>query len=175
MLAAALTFASWDWALDAYETRVDDLIGYNSMFELIQADEARIRGVELTFDTRLAGWDLSTQLSHLDPRNRSEGANHGKLLARRARTTGRIDADRAFGDFRLGVTVNGAGHRYDDAANTLRLGGYATTDLRLEYAIDPRWTLQARAGNVFDREYETIAWYNQPGREYVVSIRYSDR
>lgn len=171
-LGVGQSFASWTWALDAYETRVDDLIGYNSMFELIQADEARIRGVELTLDARVAGWDLSTQLSHLDPRNRSEGANHGKLLARRARSIGRVDADRAFGALRFGVTVNGAGHRYDDAANTLRLGGYATTDLRLEYAINPRWTLQARASNVFDRDYETIAWYNQPGREYGLALKY---
>jgi vitamin B12 transporter len=28
---------------------------------------------------------------------------------------------------------------------------------------------------VFDREYETIAWYNQPGREYGLSLRYSAR
>lgn len=160
------------WALDAYETRIDDLIGYDSSFALVQADEARIRGAEFTLDTRLADWDFSLQLSHVDPRNRSDGANYDNLLARRARNTGRIDLDRAFGDLRLGVTLNGAGHRYDDAANRVRLGGYATTDLRLEYAINPDWTLQARATNVFDRDYETIAWYNQPGREYGLTLRW---
>jgi len=162
----------WNWALDAYQTRVDDLIGYNSMFELIQADEARIRGAEFTLGTTLAEWDLALQLSHVDPRNRSEGANHGNLLTRRARHTGRLDLDRAFGALRFGVTVNGAGHRFDDAANLVRLGGYATTDLRFEYAINPEWTLQARATNVFDRDYETIAWYNQPGREYGLTLRW---
>ena len=115
---------------------------------------------------------MALQLSHVDPRNRSQGANYDNLLTRRARNTGRIDLDREFGDLRFGVTLNGASHRYDDAANLVRLGGYATTDLRLEYAINPDWTLQARATNVFDREYETIAWYNQPGREYGLTLRW---
>ena len=136
-------------------------------------DEARIRGAELTFGTSFAGFDLSTQLSHVDPRDRSSGFNHDNLLARRARTTGRIDLDRAFGPLRAGITVQGAGNRYDDAANTVRLGGYSTTDLRLEYAINADWSLQARASNVFDRDYETVAWYNQPGREYGLTLRYS--
>ena len=167
--------ARWHWSLDVYQTRVDDLIGYDAGFNLVQADEARIRGAEFTFATALAGWDLSTQLSRVDPRNRSAGTNHGNLLPRRARSTGRIDLDRGFGKFRFGTTLNGAGSRYDDAANNLRLGGYATLDLRAEYAFHPDWTLLARVGNAFDRDYETIAWYNQPGREYGLSLRWQPR
>jgi len=97
------------------------------------------------------------------------------VLARRARNTARIDVDRAFGDFRIGLTGYGASHRYDNAANSVRLAGYGTLDLRLEYAITDEWSVQARASNVFDREYETITWYNQPGREYGLSLRYSAR
>ncbi|HEY5972069.1 MAG TPA: TonB-dependent vitamin B12 receptor [Pseudoxanthomonas sp.] len=169
----------WTWTFNVFETRIDALTGYDSFFNLVQVDEARIRGAELTFATSLAGWDLSTQLSYVDPRARAsltaEGVpnpNYGKLLPRRAPRTGRIDIDRSFGDFRFGTTLNGASARYDDAANSLRVGGYATVDLRLEYALHPDWTLQARATNVFDREYETIAWYNQPGREYGLSLSY---
>ena len=165
----------WSWTLDAYETRIDDLISYDSsIFLPNNIDKARIRGVEFTVDTTLAGWDLGAQLSHTDPRSQS-GFTDGKLLARRAQNSGRIDVDRAFGAFRIGATLNGAGPRYDDAANTVRLGGYATTDLRFEYAIDAAWTLQARATNIFDREYETVAWYNQPGREYGLSLRYAPK
>jgi vitamin B12 transporter len=172
---------AYSWTLNAYETRVDDLISYDSsIFLPNNVDEARIRGLELTFDTTLAGWDLSTQLSHTDPRNRtrhnpdgSDNPNRGNLLARRARDTGRIDLDRAFGAFRFGTTLSGAGHRYDDAANNARLGGYATLDLRASYAFNPDWTLEAHVDNVFDRDYETVAWYNQPGREYGLSLRWS--
>ena len=169
----------WNWTFNVFETRIDSLTGYDSFFNLVQVDEARIRGAELTFATSLAGWDLSTQLSYVDPRAdarlTAEGAdnpNYGNLLPRRAPRTGRIDIDRSFGEFRVGATVSGASARYDDAANNVRLGGYGTVDLRVEYAFHPDWTLQARATNVFDRDYETIAWYNQPGREYGLSLRY---
>jgi vitamin B12 transporter len=165
------------WTLDLFESRIDDLVvftypppDYLGIGENI--DEARIRGAEFTYATDFAGFDLSLQLNHVDPRDRSGGANDGNVLARRARNTGRIDLDRAFGPFRAGVSVQGAGARYDDAANTVRLGGYATTDLRLEYAFHRDWTLLARVGNVFDRSYETVAWYNQPGREYQLSLRW---
>ncbi|MHC9086335.1 TonB-dependent vitamin B12 receptor [Luteimonas sp. RIT-PG2_3] len=168
---------TWNWSFNVYESRIDNLIVFsypppNYVGIGRNIDEARIRGAEFTYAITLAGWDLSTQLSHTDPRDRSDGANHDNLLARRARNTGRVDIDRTFGAFRIGSTVNGAGSRYDNAANTARLGGYGTMDLRLEYALNRDWSLLARASNVFDRDYETVAWYNQPGREYRLSLRY---
>ena len=168
------------WTFNVFETRIDSLTGFDSFFNLVQVDEARIRGAELTFATAVWGWDVSTQLSHVDPRSRArrtaegtDNPNFDNRLPRRASNTGRIDLDRSFGDVRFGGTVHGSGARYDDAANDIRLGGYATLDLRLEYAFHRDWTLQARANNVFDREYETIAWFNQPGREYGLSLRYA--
>src|SRR5690606_22684894 len=171
----------YSWTLHAYETRVDDLISYDSsIFLPNNVDQARIRGIELTVDATLAGWDLSVQLSHADPRNRTrrnpdgtDNANFGNLLARRARDTGRLDVDRTFGRFAFGASLKGAGHRFDDAAKAVRLGGYATFDLRASFALGTDWTLEARVDNAFDRGYETVAWYNQPGREYGFSLRWA--
>ena len=50
--------------------------------------------------------------------------------------------------------------------------GFSTTDLRVGYALSPAWRLQVSANNVFDREYETAAYYRQLGRNYLVSLRY---
>jgi len=163
----------WRWGLDVYETRVDDLITYDAAtFRMTQVEKARIRGAELTAATVLAGIDINAQLSWTDPRNDTAGDQHDNWLARRARQTARIDLDRRFGGFRVGLTGFGAGKRFDDADNAVRLAGYGTLDLRLEYAFGRDWTVLARAANVFDRRYETVAWYNQPGREYQLSMRY---
>ena len=169
--------AGYRWTLDVFESRIDDLIVFvypppDFLGVGSNIDQARIRGAEFGVDTSLAGFDLSVQLSHADPRDRSGGPNHDRVLARRARNTGRIELDREFGPLRAGITLRGAGARYDDAANRVRLGGHATTDLRLEYAFHRDWTLLARASNVFDREYETVAWYYQPGREYQLTLRW---
>ncbi|WP_062351425.1 TonB-dependent vitamin B12 receptor [Pseudoxanthomonas mexicana] len=166
---------AWNWGVNVYETRIKDLIALDSNWLPANTDEARIRGFELTGAVTLAGFDIAAQVSRTDPRNRTAGLNYDNLLARRARNTARLDVDRAFGDFRIGVTGYGTSQRYDNAANSVGLAGYGTLDLRLEYAITKEWSVQARASNVFDREYETIAWYNQPGREYGLSLRYRAR
>ena len=175
-LALSGQVQAWRWTLDVFENRVDDLISFDSTTFLPgNIDTARLRGGEVTVATQLAGWDLSAQYSHVDPRNRSEGANRGKLLPRRARDTGRIDLDRDFGDFAFGTTVNAAGSRFDDAANLVRVGGYATVDLRVEYAFHSDWTVLARVTNLFDRDYQLVDWYAQPGREYGLSVRWQPR
>jgi vitamin B12 transporter len=168
---------SWRWGLDVYETRIDDLITYDATtFMMSQVEKARICGAELTGALTLAGFDLSAQLSHTDPRNRTDGsAQFDNWLARRAQDTARLDIDRRFGGFRAGVTAFGAGKRYDNADNSVRLAGYGTVDLRLEYALSRDWSVLGRVSNVFDREYETVAWYNQPGREYRLSVRYQPK
>lgn len=162
----------WNWTFNAYQTRIDQLIGYDTNFSVVNIDEARIRGAELTGFVSLAGWDINAQASYTDPRNDGAGSNHDNWLPRRARSSGRVDIDKALGRVRVGASAFGSGHRFDNAANSVRLAGYGTVDLRVEYAINHAWTLQAKASNVFDREYETVAWYNQPGREYQLSLRY---
>ena len=133
--------------------------------------QARIRGAELVVGGRVDDLEFNGQFSHVDPRDTTAGGGDA-LLPRRARDSARIDLDHGFGDFRAGLSWIAESARYDDLANTRRVAGYATVDLRLEYVVSPAWTLQARAGNVFDRQYETVAFYNQPGREYGLSLRY---
>lgn len=166
----------WRWGLDLYQTRIDDLITYDAAtFRMTQVEKARIHGVELTGSATLAGVDINAQLSYTDPRNRTAGGQYDNWLARRAQQTARVDLDRRFGALRVGLTGYATGRRFDDAANAVQLGGYGTLDLRLEYALGEDWSVLARAANVFDRAYETVAWYNQPGREYQLSVRYQPR
>ncbi len=156
--------------LDAFNTTVDDLIAFDiAIFLPNNIQHARLRGAELRVDSTLFGWNLGASASWLD----AEDRDTGNALARRASETARLELDRAFGKFRLGFTGVAEGRRYDDLANTRELGGFATLDVRGEYAFAADWTLQARVANVFDRDYETAAFYNQPGREFFVTLRFA--
>lgn len=160
-------------ALNAFETRVDDLIAYDgSIFLPNNIEKTRLRGAELQVDTAVFGWDIVGAVSWLDPENRVPGGNYGKDLPRRARESARIDVDRAFGDFSLGLTGVASGKRYDDLGNTRRVDGFATLDLRAEYRFARHWTLQARVANLFDERYETTSFYNQPGRTWSLMLRF---
>lgn len=156
--------------LDAFSTDVDDLIAYDaSIFLPNNIQHARLRGAELRFDSTLFGWNVGASASWLD----TEDRDTGNELARRASETARLELDRSFCKFRLGFTGVAEGRRYDDLANTRELGGFATLDVRGEYAFATDWTLQARVANAFDRDYETASFYRQPGREFFVTLRFS--
>lgn len=160
-------------ALNAFETRVDDLIAYDgSIFLPNNIEKTRLRGAELQVETAVFGWNIVGAASWLDPENRAPGTNDGKDLPRRARETVRIDVDRAFGDFSLGLTGVANGKRYDDLGNTRRVDGFATLDLRAEYRFAQHWTVQARVANLFDERYETTSFYNQPGRTWSLMLRF---
>jgi len=162
-----------DVRLDAFETKVDDLIAFDAALGLPNnIDRARMRGAELGVDTELAQWQVAASVSFLDTESLT-GFQAGNELPRRARHGARLELDRAFGNFRVGLTGVAEGARFDDVANTRRLSGYATLDLRAEYALSDALSVQARLANVFDRDYETTSFYNQPGREWFVTLRYA--
>ncbi len=161
------------WAINAFWTEVDDLIAFDAAtFAPANVDSARIRGLEAEITTRLLEWDISANLTLLDPENRSDGANNGNTLPRRATESFNLRADRAFGRWRVGTTINAVGKRYDDLANNRELGAYTTVDLRGEYSVAKNWLLQAQIVNLFDKDYETAAFYNQPGRGFFFTVRY---
>lgn len=163
----------WQVQANAYHTRIDDLIAWDaSLGKPGNVEQTRIRGVELTGSLALGEWDLRGQLGWLQARNESSGFNHGKALARRPGRSARIDLDRAFGNWGFGLSAIGEAARWDDVSNSLRVGGYGTLDGRVSWRFARDWTLQADVVNLFDKRYETSAWYVQPGREYALSLRW---
>ena len=49
------------------------------------------------------------------------------------------------------------------------------TDLRMAYAFAPAWKVELSANNIFDRRYETARYYNQPERNWMLTLRYQPR
>ncbi|TXH14556.1 MAG: TonB-dependent receptor, partial [Gammaproteobacteria bacterium] len=167
----SLTRRGNDWHVqaNAYQTRVSDLIAWSaSLGKPGNVENARIRGLELTADAMLGQWQLRGQLGWMEARN----LDNGKALARRPQRSARLDLDRDVGNWGFGLSGIAEADRWDDVANTLRVGGYGTVDARVTWRFAPDWTLQANVVNLFDRRYETSAWYAQPGREYLLSLRW---
>ncbi len=160
------------WAAQLYETRIDDLIAFDSSFVPQNISKARIRGLELTLAGRIGGWDARANAGFMDPEHRGDDANRGNQLTRRARRSLRIDLDREFGAVQFGGTLRAESRRYDDLANTRAIGGYATVDLRLDWQPARDWTLGLRAANLFDRDYELVSYYPQDGRNFMLTLRY---
>ncbi|WP_434112937.1 TonB-dependent vitamin B12 receptor [Methylocaldum sp. GT1TLB] len=168
----------WDvaWALNGYHTEIDDMIatvcGQVSCFAE-NLDRARILGLEAQASTRLWGFDIAANLSLIDPENLSEGANNGNRLPRRAQTMFRFDLDRSVGPVRVGTTVYGEGRRFDDVANTQRLAGYVTVDLRASVGLYRGLSLEGRVANLLNKQYQTARFFYQDDLNFFLTVRYA--
>ncbi len=133
--------------------------------------EAKLQGVELTFSTQLAGYDLKTGIDYLDAKDKDDDTR----LARRAKLSGFARIDRSIGPWAWGVEWNATGNRYDNAANTVRLGGYSLLNAYAHYAIDRDWKLELRANNLLDKDYQLARGYRTAGANVFLALRYAPR
>ncbi|MGA7539133.1 MAG: TonB-dependent receptor [Steroidobacteraceae bacterium] len=180
----------WDTiagSLHVYQTDVSHLITYAPPnYTPYNLAAARIRGVELRGVWRRDPWTISGQLTGLDPRDHSPPAlappgTAGNLLPRRAQSSAFLDLRRRFLG-RLDVSARGRweGRRFDDLANTVPLGGYFLLDFLADARLGEGWAIEGRVTNALGRRYYTaaaidsppIAYYNQPGREFDLTLRY---
>ncbi|HEU4602927.1 MAG TPA: TonB-dependent receptor [Steroidobacteraceae bacterium] len=162
------------WSLVAFDTHTSDLIVYDSQLSAPNnVNNAQVRGLEAQTNVRLGAWSFDAGLSRIDPRNRTPGFAQDNYLPRRSRTSGHFEVARDFGAFAARARLTAEGSRYDDAANTHRLGGYGIVDLVFDYTPNEQWKIQGKLGNAFDHAYRTVRFYNQEGRTYFVTLIYS--
>lgn len=163
------------WSLSIYRNDVSDMISWDAARNLPNnIDRARITGLEGVVGGKLAGWDVRATATLMNARDDATGGFYdGNELPRRPRQSARFDADRSFGRFSFGASWYIAARTYDDIANQNPLGGYALTNLRAGWQVDRDWKLQLALNNVFDKNYETAWFYNQPGRNFMLTLRWS--
>ena len=130
-------------------------------------------GVEFTLALRpVDALTLTANYSYIDTENRSIGSDFGNDLARRPKQTASVDADYRFAfGLSVGGTVTMVGDSFDDAANTVRLDGYALAGVRVEMPITDQIALYGRVDNLTDSRYETVAGYGNYGRAAYGGVR----
>jgi vitamin B12 transporter len=172
-LALKGSMANTRWSVSVFRSEVRNLIGFDpATFLAVNVGKATIRGIEVKITKRILDFDVAASLTLLEPRNRSAGANFDNILPRRARRIARLEVDRQMGAFSFGTTINTEGERFDNLANTRRLGGFTVVDLRTQYQLAKAWSVQGRIENALDKSYATAAFFNQPGRGAFVTLRY---
>lgn len=161
----------------AYRNHISDQVSYqagargcaSSLGCYVSVAQAEYQGLTLAAQTRAAGlrWHGS-----LDLNSARDGAT-GLYLTRRARQFGTLGASREIAGWQWGADVQWSARRFDDAANTKVLGGYALWNLSVSKSLARDWKLLARLDNAFDKHYETAATYATEGRRFFVSLQWT--
>ncbi|HXX85483.1 MAG TPA: TonB-dependent receptor [Casimicrobiaceae bacterium] len=156
----------------AYRNKVRDLIVFSCDAQFNCAPQniasATLEGVTLELQALSGDTNVKASLDFERPYDDATG----NLLPRRARSYGSLQVTHPFEALQLGVQVVALSARYEDPANTRRMGGYAVVNFNAEYALAPQCSLFAILGNAFDKHYELAADYNTGGANIFAGVRY---
>ena len=171
--------AGTEFSATAWRNRVQDLIVFGgagacvSAFGCYQnASRVQYTGLSRAGRGQLSGladlvWRGS--LDWHDPRN----LDTGKRLPRRSNQLATLGLDSHWAGWALGLELQAAGSRYDNASNTVRMGGYAVVHLMAERLLMPGLVLQARVDNLAGKAYQLAAGYPTGGRMAQLGLRWS--
>lgn len=176
---------SHEFSATIYRNLIKDLIVYGAAGACRSeygcydnVGEARLQGLSLKGSTRIGIVRLSGSLDLQAPKDttvRPGYTNYGNLLARRSREHASLRADTVLGAWTLGAQVLASGKRYDDAANSKPMGGYALLDLDASYAINSSLQLQLKLDNALNKSYQTALGYDSSPVQAFVGLRYSPK
>jgi vitamin B12 transporter len=162
------------WAIHAigWYNRVSDLIVFECNAAFVCApqnvQDATLKGIE--FGGTLT-WQATQVRGSLDLQSPRDDAT-GLQLPRRALRHGAVAITQAIGPLNLGAEVIASSLRYDDAANTIKMGGYTILNLTAEWPLGQGVSLFARGDNVFNKNYQLAAGYSTGGAQAFIGVRW---
>ena len=133
--------------------------------------QASIRGLTLSGQQHLKNYDLHAVMDWLDPHDDISG----RVVSLRARRSLSLGVDRRLAAWQLGAEVQALGQRFDDAANTTVLHGYALLNLTANTQLSKAWRLVMRIENTSAVQYQQVAGYATPGRTFYVGLQWQDQ
>lgn len=162
-----------------FQTRTRDLIAtvtnpltFNST--LINLDEGRNRGLELSWAGKVAGLDARAAYTVQN----AEDARTQVALLRRARQFGSVALGQTFAAFDWRAEVLASGPHPDIHATTfnrVNVPGYAVLNLNLGWKPARDWKLSAKLLNLLDKEYSLVHGYNTQSRGGLIELAYQPK
>ncbi|MFZ6720709.1 TonB-dependent receptor domain-containing protein [Undibacterium sp. Ji49W] len=131
-------------------------------------NKATLSGLTVGGTTRFADLTLRASIDIQDPKDDTTG----KRLARRSKQHGTLAAEYAFSNAKVGVETIYSGDRFDDAANTRKLGSYNLLNLYATYEVAKNTTVLARWNNALNKDYELARNYATAGSNVFVGVNY---
>jgi vitamin B12 transporter len=135
-------------------------------------ERARIEGAEASWRYDGERWSARAGLTLQDPRDAITGAR----LLRRAKENATLALSRRVGGHEFAVDLLYAGARRDFGfPDPVAMPAYWLANLSARIALGPRFTILARAENLFDEDYELARGFNTMGRSLFVALRHDFR
>ncbi|WP_353209822.1 TonB-dependent receptor [Sphingorhabdus sp.] len=157
-----------------FNRRSNNLIAFSPVsFQSENIDKVTAKGLEIGLDLNPSSQlDIRASYTLVDAINRTAGDTFGNRQALRPQNSFSLTADwqTAFG-LSLGSSLLVIGDSFDDAANNVRLDGYALVGLRASMPLTDGLEVYASVENMLDAQYTVVSGYNSFGRHATIGIR----
>jgi vitamin B12 transporter len=157
-----------------FNRRSNDLIAFSSISSQSEnIDKVTSKGLEAGLNLNPTNdIDIRASYTLVDAINRSAGANFGNRQALRPQHSASVTADwqTPFG-LSVGSSVLIIGDSFDNAANSLRLNGYALVGLGASMPLTDTLQVYSRIDNLLNADYTLVAGYNSFGRNATIGVR----
>lgn len=159
-------------SLTVYRNRVDDLIAWapispgSWIWQPSNVNQARLQGATWQVEGSSGMWSYGATADWLDARD----TQTDKQLIRRAKRAGSLYASVQQGALNLRGELVAQGERFENAANTQILPGYALTNLAASYQLDKAWQLALKVNNLFAVEHVEAKAYRSTGRLALLTL-----
>ena len=157
-----------------FNRRSNNLIAFSPVsFQSENIDKVTAKGLEIGLDLNPSSQlDIRASYTLVDAINRTVGDTFGNRQALRPQNSFSLTADwqTAFG-LSLGSSLLVIGDNFDDAANNVRLNGYAIWGLRASMPLSDALEVYARVENMLDAQYTLVSGYNSFGRHATIGVR----
>jgi vitamin B12 transporter len=162
----------WEARAIGYHNQVSELIVFECDVDFNclpqNVDRATLEGATLGLNLT---WRDTRVTASLDLANPTDDAT-GNLLPRRARTHGAVQVLQQAGPVQLGLEFIASSLRYDDAADTVKMGGYGIVNLTVEWPFAKEFSMLVRGGNVFNKNYQLAADFSTGGATVFAGLRW---
>ena len=168
-----LHYAAGSQQMDAvyFNNFTRDLIVYQWPAGMVNLDQARSDGLELSYAGQFGDTGVKAALTAQNPRD----AKTGLALLRRAKSFGNLGVTQQLGTWNVGGEWQYSGKRDDIDINTFArttLGSYSLVNLSASHDLSKQLKLSLRADNLFNKDYMLAHGYNTLGRTLFVGLSY---
>ena len=157
-----------------FNRRSNDLIAFSAIRSQSEnIDKVTSKGLEAGLNLNpTSNVDIRASYTLVDAINRSLGANFGNRQALRPQHSASVTADwqTPFG-LSVGSSLLLIGDSFDNAANSVRLNGYALVGLRASMPLTDTLEVYSRIDNLLNADYNVVAGYNSFGRNATIGVR----
>lgn len=170
-LSIQRTEAGQLWRVTLFSTKADNALLYNPITFVTENVDIENQGVEFNLQGSTDAFDYDFDLTLHDPK-RKDLPSKRKTLPRRAKSFGRLTLSKQLGDYQIGSSLTYSARKRDSDFSDTEIASFTRIDGYISRQLGDSLSVNLKAENITDTEYETTAGYRTPERSLFLTLKY---